>query len=39
MWNCFIPLTKVVVEQPKYWENMANVEKQALRTGENIDIN
>ena len=41
MWNCVIPPTKVVVEQPKYWENMSatNVEKHALRTGENIDIN
>ena len=31
-------MTKIVVEQPKYCENM-NVEKYAQRTGENIEIN
>ena len=41
MWNYLIPLTKVVGEQPKYWETMVttNFEKDAQKRGENIAIN
>ena len=41
MWNCLIPPTKVVGEQPKYWETMAttNVEKDAQKRDENVEIN
>ena len=28
MWNCFIPLTKVVVEQLKFWDEHGNNERR-----------
>ena len=40
MWNCIISPTRVIGEQPKYWENMAttNDEKDAQKRSENIKI-
>ena len=41
MWNCYIPPAKAALQQPKYWDKHSgkNVEKDALGTGETVDIN